>query len=310
MEVCDPAEAPLFLVNPAAAAGQAARRWQVFQRLAKTAGLLIEASVPGSAGEARQLAAEAARQGRTVVACGGDGTVQAVANGVLTDGAAGALLAMVPLGTGNDFAGCVGIRTLEDAVKALVNAHRRTVDTIRIECREAERRRVLHALSFAAVGIVGELLEQTTSRVKRLFGPRLAYYVGLLRALRRYRSPRFTIRCEGEPTAAAGGFLFVGVSNTERAGGGMRLAPGALMDDGRLAVNLIGEVGIAGTCGHLWRLAHGSHTQHRQVRYFAADGLRVEADPPAIVTADGEQVGCTPARFQVQPQALSILTVE
>lgn len=309
MSVFDPERPPLFLLNPLAAAGRGARGWRDFQRLAGTAGLPVETCIPGSPGSAGERAAQAARAGRMVVACGGDGTVQAVANGVLSGGNATALLALVPLGTGNDFARCVGIRSLEDAVRALCSGHPRLVDAIRIECREGGRSRVRYALSFAAAGIVGDLLELTTPRVKSLFGPRLAYYVGLLRALRRYRSPRFAVRWGTEPNVARGSFLFAGVSNTERAGGGMRLAPGAVPDDGQLAVNLIGDVGIVGACGHFWRLARGSHTRHRQVRYFAADGLQIEAEPPAVVVADGELVGCTPARFQVQPCSLRILAV-
>jgi YegS/Rv2252/BmrU family lipid kinase len=261
--------------------------------------------VARQAGEAIRLATEVVSKHARIVAVGGDGTVREVATGILQTENADRALGIVPLGTGNDIARSLGILSPSDALNALVTGRTRRIDAIRIDCLVRGQPQPQLALSMASVGITGELLRRTTPTVKRVFGPRLAYYIGLLRALWHYHSSDLTLAWEDQSTQ--GRFLFVGASNTEYSGAAMRLAPGAHVNDGLLAVNLIDEVGRWEACRQLRRLAHGQHTEHPRVRYFPTSELSVEARPPISVEADGELVGTTPARFRVLPDALSVL---
>lgn len=293
-----------FIVNPAAGVGRVRKEWPRLQKALAQAGISGETVLTRMPEEAIRLAGEAATAGKGVVAVGGDGTVLEVATGLLQSGTPAPVLALLPLGTGNDFARSVGMSDVEVARAALRDRRSRRLDAIRVDCLGENGPRTLHALSFAAVGISGELLKRTTPAVKRLCGPRLAYYVGLVRAIWHYRAPRLRLRWDGGERE--GEFLFAGVSNTELTGGGMRLAPGALPDDGRLNVNLIDALGRWETCHQLRLLAPGRHVGHPQVSYFATTGLSVHADPPVEVQADGERVGWTPATFRVAPGALQV----
>src|SRR5262249_12302547 len=144
-------------------------------------------------GEARELAKARASDYELMVAVGGDGTAFEVASGILSSSASGPILGVLPLGTGNDFASSIGVGHARGALEALAKGRTRRVDTIRIDCFRQHRATSCHALLFAGVGIVGESLKRTTGLVKWAFGQRLAYPVGIIRALGSYRSPRMNV---------------------------------------------------------------------------------------------------------------------
>lgn len=297
----------LVIINPAAGAGQALGRWRALEQQLRDAGLAFEPVVTEQPGDALRLAAEAADRHDLVVAAGGDGTVFEVCSGLGAASNTRAALGIVPLGTGNDSARALGIRTEAEALQALRRPTPRPVDLIQMECQIKSRPARRHAFLFAAVGITGELLERTTPAVKRVFGPRWSYPVGLVRALLHYRAPWLRVTLDGRPRE--GRFLFVGASNSEHAGGGMRLAPGARVDDGCLDVNVIEAAGRLEALGQLRRLCQGRHVTHPKVCYGPARRIEIEAVAPLSVQADGDLVGHTPARFEVRPGALRALAL-
>jgi len=294
----------LFVVNPAAGAGRTARRWAGLAQLLAHHGLGGEMVMTRHPGEATEITQQAVGGCDAVVAVGGDGTILEVASGLLAANSTTTVLGVIPLGTGNDTPDALGLRTEAEAVAALKAGKTRPVDAIRIRCQQAGAVCERHALSFAAVGIVGELLKQTTPLVKQLFGRRLAYPVGLLRALWSYRPPRMRVRWDGGSREDR--FLFVSASNAEAAGGGMKIAPGASIDDGRMNLNLIEAVPRLEALRQLRRLCQGRHLPHPRIHYTPAQNLSVESDPPIEVLADGDHLGTTPATFQLVPQALRI----
>jgi diacylglycerol kinase (ATP) len=140
--------------------------------------------------------------------------------------------------------------------------------------------------------------------MKRLLGEWLAYRVGLLRALWSYRPPAMRVTCDSQPREER--FLLACASNSERAGGGIRLAPGAQLDDGLLNINLVEAVNRREALRQFVRLCQGRHTAHPKVSYLTALSLAVEAEPALEVVADGDLIGHTPARFNVKPKALQV----
>ncbi len=295
----------LFIINPAAGADRGHIRWTEFQRHLQPPATQANQVLTERPGEAAQIAREAAAEYDLLVAVGGDGTAFEVADGLLSSATPRTALAIVPMGTGNDLAAVLGIHTEAEARRALAGGQTRPVDVIEVHCVVDGAPAVRHALLFAGVGIAGEALKRTTPLVKRLFGRRLAYPVGLLRALWRYQPPRMRVTCDGEVFTQR--FLFAGASNSELAGGSLRLAPGAQMDDGLLNVNLVEAVSRWRALRQLRPLSQGRHTTHPNVRYRTALSLAVEAEPPLDVAADGNLVGHTPARFQVKPKALLVV---
>jgi diacylglycerol kinase (ATP) len=295
----------VFIVNPAAASARGQARWSELQPgfLQDHAGAKV--LFTSQMGYAVRLAQEVAPACDILVAVGGDGTVFEVASGLLLSGASGTRFGIVPAGTGNDVARQCGVRDLAQARLALCRGRTRALDVIRVQCNGQGEPVTRFGLLYASVGIVSEVLKQTTPRVKRLFGPRLAYHIGALRAILSYRPPPMRVTCDGQTQAQR--FLMLCASNSEEAGGGMRLAPGALMDDSVLNVNLCEAIGRCRTVALLWNIFQGRQLSHPKLRYFPARTVSVEADPPIEVEADGELIGQTPARFEVLPKALPLL---
>src|SRR5206468_3805838 len=162
----------LLIANLSAAAGGATRRWDKLLLCLTSHGVQVEHVITERSGHAISLAREASRSYDVIAAVGGDGTVNEVASGILLAGETKTDLAVIPLGTGNDAAQLLGIRSLEDAVNALASGTTRTMDAIEVRCLDAGKEHTRYALLYAAVGFAGALLKRTTPTVKRLFGPR------------------------------------------------------------------------------------------------------------------------------------------
>jgi diacylglycerol kinase (ATP) len=295
----------LFIINPAAGAGRARARWARLKSELHKQYPQADRAHTTTPGEAATLARAAAADFDLLVAVGGDGTVSEVANGILSSQSSRLILAIVPVGTGNDVAATLGIHTLTDSLHSLTSGPARSIDVLQIHCHSKGLPVTQHALLFAGAGIIGESLKRTTASCKRFFGQRLSYPAGVVRALCTYLSPLMRITCGDKGFEQR--YLFVGASNTELAGGGMRIAPGARVDDGLLNVNLIGAVGRWRALLQLRRLCRGQHTKHPSVRYFPADSLQIDATPALDVAADGDIIGETPARIVVRPKALRVL---
>ena len=151
-------------------------------------------------------------------------------------------------------------------------------------------------------------LKCTTPAVKRLFGPRYCYSVGFFRALLGFRSPTMRVRCDEREFN--GRMFLVSAGNAEIVGAGtMRLSPGAKVDDGKLNVNVIEDLGRLETARWFPKVLKGMHTTHPKVHYFAATSVTVECEPQLEVQLDGELFGHTPATFRVMPRAIRVICV-
>ena len=295
----------VVVVNRHAAAGRdASARLDAAGGALRSAGWIPEFHVTSAPGHGVELARCADTGSHDLlVAAGGDGTANEVASGRLRAGSDATPLAVLPLGTGNDFATLLGAGTVETFVEALRTPRFVRRDVLAVETPEDGLRA---ALLFAAVGFASDLLRATTPRVKRLFGPKLCYSVGFFRALMRHECPTLRVRIgdrvwdEPMVVALAG--------NSAHAGGGMmRVAPGARMDDGAMDVSLVKATGRLQVARQFVRLVRGTHVRHPLVRYFPAAEMEVEGMPPQSVAVDGEVLGRTPVRIAVRPAALRFL---
>jgi len=323
----------LLIRNPASATSrdQAQRLERFVARLAE-GGVTCEIRVTEYPGHALELARTEAARFEWVIAAGGDGTVHEVASGLIAGGSRAAL-AVAPFGRGNDIAQLVGVvggaavgaaaasDPDQSAIRAILEPKPVTLDTIRVTWREnppvgmesgvpaaESRERVRHAILFGGVGFVGELLRKTTPATVKWFGPRWCYSAGFFRALFSFQPPVLRVRSDqGEQVLSHAVAVVVG--NAPFAGGGlMRIGPGASMTDGVLELTLIEAVGRFDLALQFLRLLRGTHVRHRKVRFFRGHWLEVSADPPQPLALDGELLGTSPVRFEVNPRSLTLLT--
>jgi diacylglycerol kinase (ATP) len=288
----------VVVANPSAGGGKAGRSiGKVGQRL-REAGIDHEIRVSSSAEDLERRVRDAAEDGAKVVAAlGGDGTVGLAANGLLGTGAA---LAILPLGTADDFATSVGVRKLDTAVRAIAEANVVPIDLVRVTAGATVR----HYVAIAGCGFDSEVNEAANAMRVRL-GATGTYVAALVKTLSRFTPAGFRIELDDE--VVEGPHMLVVVGNSISYGGGMKVTPDASVVDGILDVCLLRAMSKAAFVRAFPRVFRGTHVTHPAVRMARATRVKVEADRRVMVYADGERVGPAPAVFEVVPGALPLI---
>jgi diacylglycerol kinase (ATP) len=295
----------VFVVNPASGNGAAGKTWERTRELAAARGLDGDALVTEAPGHAVELARGAAESGaRLVVAVGGDGTINEIVNGLLAAGTSEVELAVVPRGTGDDFARTFGIPTdVESALAVAANGQARPVDVGRATYAVDEGTAERYFANFAGAGISGAIARRG-ARTSRRLGAKAAYMWATVAVFLRWSSVPMRIELDGE--LREGQMFEVVVSNGMYAAGGMKIAPEARPDDGQFDAVLIGDVSKADFVTTFPKIYRGRHTSHPKIDVVRASTIAVDASQPLPVVLDGEQPGTTPARFEIVPGALKL----
>lgn len=291
-----------LILNPTAGRGRAAKlRPELERLLTETAKASPDPSEwhiveTNAAGQATALAAEAVRQGaETVAAVGGDGTLSEVLNGIV---GTGAQLAVIPLGTGNDFSRTLGFGTdLPRAVQILFHGLPKPIDLGNVHNR--------WFLNIAGCGFDAVVAERVNRGFRRLHGSP-AYIAALLQSLLTYRPAALRLTLDGAVHAYRA--MMCSVANAQYYGGGMRIAPDARLDDGLFDLCIIGETGTVEFLRAFPRVFRGTHTTHPKVTMRRAREVTIESDPTLPVFLDGDLCGTTPATFTLAPRAIEVLT--
>jgi len=267
----------------------------------------VTGTLTESAGHATHLAKSNAPDFEIIAALGGDGTVNEVANGLMAvEPGERPALATLPVGTGNDVALTYGLAHFESAIDALAKGSTRTLDVIRVQLMRDGKSVTRHALLFVAAGFAAEVIRKTGPRVKRIFGRRFSYSVGLFRALASFRAPEFSVKWDGGERS--GQMFQVCAGNTEFAAGGvMRISPGARPDDGLLNISLVDVLGRLQIVRRFPSILSGGYVEDERVDYFTGKRLEIDAVPPAELQADGDIIGTTPATVELLPGALQLV---
>jgi YegS/Rv2252/BmrU family lipid kinase len=283
-----------LLVNPASAGGKTLKLLPAVEQAldARRADFRVQRTKGLEHGAEQALLAIEA--GELPVVMSGDGLLGAVGGAMAGSETP---LGIVPGGRGNDLARVLGVpNDPEQAVATLFGGHSR-----RIDVGEANGKRFLGIVS---VGFDSEC-NRRANEVK-LIRSNLVYVYSLFRTLVGWKPARFTIRVDRERTRLSG--YSVSVANNSTFGGGMRIAPGADLEDGLFDIVAIGEVGKLRFLANLPKVFKGTHVNGDEVRVFRASHLELSASKSFPVYADGEHLTDLPASLRVLPRALSVLT--
>jgi len=290
------------VVNPASGGGRTRRLWPVVRAELTRLAVGFEAAETTGPGTATLLARRAAADGwPLVVAVGGDGTLNEVADGLaaLPDGG-DAALGIVMTGRGRD--ACRNLGIAADPVVAarrLVEGEETRIDLGLVEPAERAPR---HFVAAAGAGFDAVVAERAAGVPGTGTVP---YLAALAAALGRHRPVAATIEVDGAP-AWSGPMAAAVVANGAHYGGGMKIAPAADPADGRLDLVVVGDLGRLALVRWLPTVYRGAHLAHPAVRTWPVRAVRVVTTPPVPVHVDGERAGATPASFRVRPGAMRL----
>lgn len=300
-----------FVVNPCSANGSTGKWWLDFIPMLDKAGLLYNWSFTTGPYTAPAIASRAALNGYDVVAAvGGDGTVCEVLNGFLDNGRqvnpSGAM-AVLPRGTGCDLPRALGIPRSEIELIGMLQSGCQ----IPIDAGQAgftghdgvKRRRFF--MNVAEAGLGGETVARV-NRTTKAFGGFLSFLAGAVTTIAVYKNRYIRITLD-DTEVREGSHTLVACGNGRFFGGGMKICPDAVMDDGFFEVVAVAGMSKPELIANLPRVYRGTHLSHPKVWRRRAKKVRVQSDEKVLINLDGEQPGVVEAEFSILPGAVKLL---
>ena len=293
----------LVFVNRAAGRRRARSHLLQLRTLFESRGVSIQFVETSGAAELESAARSAVEQNhRVLLALGGDGTLQALVNGVY---GSDVMIGILPAGGGNDFAAALGLpNNLVSAAELILKGKPRSVDLVRVCTGDGQTR------LFAAGGGIGldaEAVLFASGPYRRLPG-RLRYIASALRALSEHAPLKVRLEFPGEglqPFETVS--LLTGVLNAPTYGAGVRLAPVARIDDGLLHVVVLEDLSALSVLKLLPRLIGSGELRTPRVKRWKVKAVRMCADRPCLFHGDGEILGPAPVEIEVVPNAVKVL---
>ena len=310
---------PLVIVNPASANGATRENWPKMASDLRTHFGAFSVAFTDAVGDGRTRAAEAAKQGtKLIIACGGDGTISEVANGII-DANREAELGVLPSGTGGDFRRSLKLSTnVATAARALRDGRTHLIDVGRVTfVNDGGERETRHFVNVASFGMSTAVLERQRSGDatkwlpsfgSRKLGSKLSYAAATVQTTLQSSPAEVYVQLDD----AAERRLRVAelaVANARYYGGAMKIAPDAKLDDGWFDIVTIGEAGAFRILANSPRLYFGAHLRMDEVSHALAKQVvarPVKKDERIAVELDGEVVGRLPVTFLNVPRALRV----
>lgn len=298
----------LIVANPTAGCGKGERLSGAVADALQKDKIRVRVQFTSSTGEAERLTACACQEvdpPDCIVACGGDGTIQEVANALAkhkanpregsSDGCPA--LGIAPAGRCNDFARVLGIHDDVEAIyQTLRFGNPQSIDLGKVNDR--------YFCTVATLGVDAEVSSFVDAMRMPLTGT-LAYVYGAVRVLLRYRAKR--VRLIGDFGTIDQLIFLASCANTASYGGAIKIVPQADPTDGKLDLCIIDSVSRLRSLSLLPAMLMGRHVKLSVTRFIRTTGYRIETDEPAQIWADGERIAQTPATVEIAPGAVNVM---
>ncbi|MBI4853351.1 MAG: diacylglycerol kinase family lipid kinase [Acidobacteria bacterium] len=300
---------PLIIVNPASANGATGRSWPGLAACISSYFGQFTCAFTKKAGDAKEIAANAASEGRKfIIACGGDGTISEVTNGIINSGA-NTELGILPHGSGGDFPKSLNLpKRFQDAALALAKGKSELIDVgqatfLNTKLKEESR----YFINVASFGMGGEVVKRSESSNKT-FGGTLAYAYATLATTLSYECPEIFLECD-DKSPQRWTIASVIIGNGRYFGGGMKIAPKASLTDGLLDVIVIKELSKIAILSNAHHLYSGTHLD---LPYVATTRVKkiiakpINSKTLVRLEMDGEYAGQLPATFELKAKKLMV----
>ncbi len=307
---------PLVIVNPRSAGGSTREKWAAVASDLRAHFGPFRTVFTKCPGDGIDLARKHATEGQEfIIACGGDGTINEVANGILLSGKS-CEMGIFPSGTGGDFRRTIGMPTApREVARALRDGETRKVDLGRVtyidlDGQPAER----YFLNESSIGLAPSIIERVKGSSSLGWLPldnvrgRASFALSTLQEVVGLGSIPIRVKIDSGDWSVIH-TVNLCIANARFFGGGMMIAPDAKLADGMLDVVNVGDINTAKIILNAYTLYRGTHTALPEVKSKLARRVEVEpanADDRTLISIDGELPGKLPAVFEVVPSALRL----
>lgn len=310
------AQLPLIIVNPKSASGATRDNWAGIAGDLRAHFGAFNVAFTKQTGDGTELAARAVQSGRRlIIACGGDGTINEVANGILASGE-DVEFGVLPSGTGGDFRKTLGMpASHREAARALRDGTTRLIDVGKVTFFDHNDKQISrYFLNVSSFGLSVSINHRVKQRNFLNWLPASAvrgkanFAFSTLQEVLESDFLTVRVKIDDKPETNLNTINFA-VCNARYFGGGMKIAPNARLSDGFLDVINIGDIKTARILLNAYKLYGGSHLELKEVKSTLAK--RIEVSPfdeseMIYLETDGELPGRLPAVYEIVPAALKI----
>lgn len=274
----------VFIINPVAGGGQVSKTLAIdIKSYFEDTKLPYKIEYTQKSGDGAAIANKWAKSGQQVriFACGGDGTLHEVVNGVV--GYDNVEVGFFPCGTGNDY--CATFSNREDFmnIDSQIKGSAIPVDLIEYDS--------MYSINQCSIGFDGQVVSKMNSvRNKPLIGGKMSYYTGILLALLGRLANPLTVTLD-DKDVIKGDFLFTIAAKGKYHGGGLKSAPEAEPSSGKLNFMLVRKVGRLRFIELLPKYIKGKHLKYTDIIINTfGEKMHVKAKRPLPITLDGELI--------------------
>ena len=308
---------PLVIVNPKSAGGATASRWAETASDFRAHFGAFQVAFTKKPGDGIELTKRSIERGRKfIIACGGDGTINEVANGILESGA-DVELGILPSGTGGDFRRTLAMPTAtREAAKSLLTGATKTIDVGKVTFFNHENEQVSrYFLNVSSFGLSASINERVKAKGLLKWLPvgdamrgKAKFALSTLQEVFDLNFTTVRVKIDDKEEKLLNTLNFC-VANSRYFGGGMKIAPDAKINDGFFDVINIGDMRTAKIILNAHTLYQGTHLDLKEVKSVLARKIEVfpaDKNQEIYIETDGELPGRLPAVYEIVPLALKV----
>lgn len=285
----------LFVVNPVAGKNKGAKVLPLIKSVMKEKSIPHEIIETTEIGEARRIAKEGiTKDFSTIVAVGGDGTIHEVLNGMV---GSNKILGIIPAGTGNDFS---------KSLKLPQNPHR-ALEVIlygKTKLVDLGKTNGIHFVNFASVGLDAAIASEA-NRIKKQIPGKLSYIIAAIKEITSFKSREMQFVIDGKNISEK--IMMITMCNGIYYGGGMKVAPNALLEDGYFDVCVIKDMNKLKLLVLFPTIYLGKHLGYKEVSFYRAKKVEIISKHQLQVNADGELIYNKTLKFEISQQKLEVI---
>lgn len=302
----------VFIVNPHAGNGLTGRQWPRIQSIARDRLGYFTSYLTAEPGDATRIARMKLSEGAELIICvGGDGTLNEVVNGFMDESGPirnDALLGFVPNGTGCDFIKTVPIPArIEQSLDTIKEGYTKVIDVGRLRHHNDHGLPVIRYFhNMVSFGLGGEVDERVNKSSKAL-GPFVSFIWATVASVLLYGKKKMHIQIDNSYDREVIAWN-IAVANGQYHGGGMLVAPDAVIDDGLFHITVIGNLSLGEVFRNLPKLYNGRIKDVKDVSILTGKTISAFSDERVLLDCDGEQPGCLPIVANIIPAALRMIT--
>ncbi len=301
----------LVVINPNAGIRRAEKEWPSIEKLLHEQGFLFDPHHTTHPEHATEIVRREISLGyNKVIAVGGDGTFNEVANGIMQQKRIPSnevTLGMITVGTGNDWGRMYNIPfDYKQAVQVLKRGNTFVQDTCLVKYSSGIKIKQRYLVNMAGIGFDAEVALKVNQMKEKGRGGTISYFVNIFSTLIKYRTKTAILNIDNQKRSSQIFSLNVGVCQYN--GGGMKQLPHAVPDDGKLAVTIIEKLSKLKVIANVHRLYSGSFIKLDEVITESAHQVEITSDKNFYLEVDGESIGHTPLEFRIIPGAIRLIT--